>query len=365
MSAFNTNLDLRCLSPYGFVSDINCPRTNPGCNCPAKIQALRPNGLEPSETAVAAAKQLASECCLIKNVLGTSWFGIDPSDPQSSYNCYIDCDTGCADIGEGSDQSNIIRRPLPGSSFETVIKGTPNRYIEMEPRYNDEQPNTGGGDGGGDGGGGCETGACCGNGDCSSTTQAQCAQQNGTWHECQTCLQAPCGSRPESLVSSLLANPSVGPPTTNSSTASKLGNKLYFNYDKRRPFIGPNNDSAAFPPLFTEVPDSGSGNNNADTIVCAPLIGSKYKYYKEYSKTSATFWNTPAETPLLRKAQTALMFTQRAKILVNGNLSIRPGSMININYNNFGGRWMVYKVERIIKAQKHSMYLYLMRDGVG
>jgi hypothetical protein len=38
--------------------------------------------------------------------------------------------------------------------------------------------------------------------------------------------------------------------------------------------------------------------------------------------------------------------------------------MVYVDYFNFGGVWMVYKVQRVITAQKHSMYLYLMRDGV-
>ena len=27
------------------------------------------------------------------------------------------------------------------------------------------------------------------------------------------------------------------------------------------------------------------------------------------------------------------------------------------------GRWMVYKIQRVLTAVKHSMYLHLMRDG--
>jgi len=57
------------------------------------------------------------------------------------------------------------------------------------------------------------------------------------------------------------------------------------------------------------------------------------------------------------------MNAQRVKILVHGNFQIKPGTMVFVDYHNFGGRWMVYKVQRIITAQKHSMYLYLMRDG--
>ena len=98
-----------------------------------------------------------------------------------------------------------------------------------------------------------------------------------------------------------------------------------------------------------------------------------FKHYLEYSKTNATFWYTPKETPLYRKAQTALLTYQRIKIVVNGDFSIKPGNlvginmptpeMLNIDETRFHGTWMVYRNEHIITSQKHSMILYLMRDG--
>lgn len=101
--------------------------------------------------------------------------------------------------------------------------------------------------------------------------------------------------------------------------------------------------------------------------------GEYFKYYLEYSKTNATFWNTPKETPLYRKAQTTLLTYQRIKILVNGKFEVKPGMFINIDFitgesrnitnTRFSGVWMVYKVQRIITPGRHSMYLYLMRDG--
>lgn len=102
-------------------------------------------------------------------------------------------------------------------------------------------------------------------------------------------------------------------------------------------------------------------------------VGPNFKHYLEYSKTNATFWNTPKETPLYRKAQTALLTYQRIKIVVNGDFSIKPGNLVainmptsemfNISETRFHGKWMVYKNEHIITSQKHSMILYLMRDG--
>jgi hypothetical protein len=111
---------------------------------------------------------------------------------------------------------------------------------------------------------------------------------------------------------------------------------------------------------------SGSTEENGTKI-------SYFSKYLEYSKTNATFWNTPKETPLYRKAQTALLTYQRIKITVNGNFDIKPGNLVNvrmptpemknISETRFAGRWMVYKNEHVITTQKHSMILYLMRDG--
>jgi hypothetical protein len=38
-------------------------------------------------------------------------------------------------------------------------------------------------------------------------------------------------------------------------------------------------------------------------------------------------------------------------------------SNTNIKRSRHDGRWMVYKIQRIITPIKHSMYLFLMRDG--
>jgi len=103
--------------------------------------------------------------------------------------------------------------------------------------------------------------------------------------------------------------------------------------------------------------------------------GTQFAKYVEYSKTNATFWNTPPKTPLYRRAQTALLMYHRIRILVHGNFDIKPGNLIKIEYsvnmqNNtnikktrYDGKWMVYRVQRVITPIKHSMFLYLMRDG--
>ena len=111
--------------------------------------------------------------------------------------------------------------------------------------------------------------------------------------------------------------------------------------------------------------------NNPEILIGKTL--SNFKDYMAYSKTNATFWRTPKETPLYRRAQTNLLTYQRVKITVNGDFSIKPGNLLSLNIptgesralneTRFHGQWMVYAVDRVINTQKHSMILYLMRDG--
>jgi len=110
------------------------------------------------------------------------------------------------------------------------------------------------------------------------------------------------------------------------------------------------------------------------------ITGPLFPYYLEYSKTNATFWNTPEKTPLIRAALMALYRFQQIKITVNGDYGVKIGSLINIRMpikdelhtsrstsfltdKRFAGTWMVYRIERTIMASKHTMALYLMRDG--
>jgi len=122
-----------------------------------------------------------------------------------------------------------------------------------------------------------------------------------------------------------------------------------------------------------QFPSDEGSSGSSGSSTAGSSAGPNFKHYLEYSKTNATFWNTPKETPLYRKAQTALLTYQRIKIVVNGDFSIKPGNLVainmptsemfNISETRFHGKWMVYKNEHIITSQKHSMILYLMRDG--
>lgn len=132
------------------------------------------------------------------------------------------------------------------------------------------------------------------------------------------------------------------------------------------------------PSSFRELPASIAGvclANYTPPKYDVSECGTRFSRYVEYSKTNATFWNTPPKTPLYRRAQTALLMYHRIKILVHGDFKIKPGDLIKIEYSlnmqnmtnikksRYDGRWMVYRIQRVITALKHSMYLYLMRDG--
>jgi hypothetical protein len=256
INSFHTDTTYSCMSPYGPVSNINCPKNQPYCGCPSKTVKLQPNEIEPTDVFLAELKNQTSECFLIKENLSEDWIGIDYGNPHADYSC-----TNCSGISGGSGFTSV----------QKVSEDWQESFTDDEDPDNTEK-------------------------------------------------------------------------------------KYYYNYDKRKMF-GEGGITTAFPSPLTEI--------NETSVDCGQdLIGSYFKYYKEYSKTASTFWNTPPKTPLYRRAQTALMGTQKIKILVHGNLAVRPGKMVYVDYYNFGGRWMVYKVQRIITAQKHSMYLYLMRDGV-
>lgn len=252
INSFVYNSEFKCLSPFGPVSNINCPPDDPGCNCPAAVRQLEPDEPEPTDEELVTLKNNTSECGKIFEIFGDpEWLGIDFSNPNSTYNCNY-----CEESASGV---SLSYQDVPGITTD--------------------------------------------------------------W------------------------SPGIQLDTNN-------GTVYAFNYDKRKTYNG-----YAYPER-TDITQTDPSEG------CEKIIGDNFKYYKEYSKTSATFWNTPPETPLYRQAQTALMTTQRVKILVNGDLRAKPGKMIYIDYPNFGGRWLIYKVERIVTAQKHSMYLYLMRDGV-
>jgi len=102
-----------------------------------------------------------------------------------------------------------------------------------------------------------------------------------------------------------------------------------------------------------------------------PNIGEKYHEWLEYTRTYATFWNTPVKTPLLRNAQMSLLTAQSIVISVAGDLSIRPGAMVEINnisgedgnQKRTSGKWMVASISHRILQRNHFMSMVLIRDS--
>lgn len=105
-----------------------------------------------------------------------------------------------------------------------------------------------------------------------------------------------------------------------------------------------------------------------------PCVGDKFKDYVEYNRTYSTYWDTPKTAPLWRNAQMQLLTSQMASVVLNGDLTLRPGKMISIanvipgtedkdKNKKFTGRWMVSGIEHVITAQNHNMSVVLVRDS--
>ena len=291
-SKFNTtsniSSDMDCISIWGPVSNLNCPKEYPDCNCPNALIELRPADPEPSISELERARNQSQECYFIRREFGVKngfkseeyvkWGGIDYSNKDSTYNCM-----GSKEYGRFQWQDSLFEIGQPGP------------------------------------------------------------------------LQT----------------------TKDLSLKEGLGSSIgggYFPYAIRKTFSTDDSENSAWDVKDTNsVLDNIEDKSAANQAIYPTLIGSNFPYYLEYSKTNATFWNTPEHTPLYRKAQVALLRYLRIKILVNGDFTVKPGSLVYISRptdnrnadvlrSRLDGYWMVYKAERIIKPGKHSMYLYLMRD---
>ena len=114
-------------------------------------------------------------------------------------------------------------------------------------------------------------------------------------------------------------------------------------------------------------------NQNHPSSCDCPCRGKHFKDYLEYTRTYATYWNTEKTTPLWREAQMFLINSQKAQIVLNGDLSLRPGTLIKIvnkipkqndpNDRRFGGRWLITSISHIIQNETHRMVLILARDS--
>lgn len=292
-----------CLSPFGPVSNMNCPTSDPYCNCPTGAKRLAPNSIKSTEVGVtfnvgsgtSNSGVRSSNTALFQAPVGICGGLKEPTNEELAQYSYTTYD--CPYLMKTSRLSNNV-------DFAVEWLGVD--FSNPHSRYN------------------CDY---CFWFNWSNTFKQDTLEEyedlKGVTSNWKQYIQKP----------------------------GETGT-YYFNYDARKTYNG-----YAYPPAITGGQTSAAGN-------CNIINGQYFKYYKEYSKTAATFWNTPVKTPLYRKAQTALIGAQRIKILVHGDIQARPGKLIYIDYPNFGGRWMIYKVQRILTPQKHSMYLYLMRDGV-
>lgn len=286
-SSINT-IESVCFSPFGQVSNINCPDWDPACNC--FINQYKPKELPKTDSELIELKKKTSECELIykeivKKFDQPYWFGVDFSNHKCPYNCL-------------SEEFTLNSNGYDAKYFKDVkinyfgITGTISKdtfYPYNIGYYGNSGP-------------------------------------------------------------VLNLDPSDGIQPSND----------IFIWDKEK-----------IKPLDYKLT---TGENENNISINKPL----FKSYLEYSKTNATFWNTPAKTPLLRNAFMGLYGFQKIKIAVNGSYLIKIGSLINItmpikdeisesgtglNDKRFAGTWMVYRIERTIIGGKHTMNLFLMRDG--
>ena len=103
-----------------------------------------------------------------------------------------------------------------------------------------------------------------------------------------------------------------------------------------------------------------------------PCVGENFKKYIEYTRTNATYYETPNHTPLWRDAQMMLINSQKSVVMLNGDFSLRPGTLINITNKlvgqddkerRFAGRWLVSDINHSITGMSHKMMVILTRDS--
>jgi hypothetical protein len=109
-----------------------------------------------------------------------------------------------------------------------------------------------------------------------------------------------------------------------------------------------------------------------------PKTGEKYPEYLEYVRSvGARYWDAPLKARLLRKAQMAMLFSQEIEFTAAGNLTLRVGDLISINFpaisveennpvtpNLIGGKWLVTKIKHIMSGNnEYKMSVSCARDN--
>ena len=115
-------------------------------------------------------------------------------------------------------------------------------------------------------------------------------------------------------------------------------------------------------------------NPNATNSCNCPEQGAKFKDYLEASRTYATFWDTPDKTPLRREAQMLQLTTQKALMILPGDLTLRPGQLVNIE-NRYptiikhytkrtSGNWFIGSIDHNMTTNSHVMGVTLFRESI-
>lgn len=116
--------------------------------------------------------------------------------------------------------------------------------------------------------------------------------------------------------------------------------------------------------------------NHISSAKC-PEQGKLFHKYLEYCRSSATFWDTPLDTPLQRNAQMGQLMSESIEIKISAKLDeeIKLGSTIEIrNHNTMEGHeprrnsgfWLVATISyEFVSDSNLSLILTLVRDTLG
>ena len=111
---------------------------------------------------------------------------------------------------------------------------------------------------------------------------------------------------------------------------------------------------------------------NAPFSCDCPAFGKDFPKLLSIAVKNSTFWNTPLESPLVRRAFLAFLNATKVKVTIDGNFSIRPGYSVFINDpgNSFSGSqtgklhgfWVITAITHtIFKDRHHESTLTLAR----
>lgn len=104
-----------------------------------------------------------------------------------------------------------------------------------------------------------------------------------------------------------------------------------------------------------------------------PKFGKDFPKLLTAALKNSTFWGTPFESPLARRAFIALLNTTKVQVTIDGTFDVRPGYKVNIedipreysgeNNGKLHGNWIVLNVNhRIFKDRHQETTLTLVRD---